>query len=593
MQRTICHIRRLEASRSPLFLYFNFAKQSFMSEHSLTAGSEVPSERFSSSFTDLDQNPVGHTPHAMGLYRPKLFELLMVVLLILATDIALLQRNAGYAGWSLWGAIVGAFLLLGIGVRSLVGLRSRWTWFLTGTIFISSIRLVWQGDWLIVIALLLQLILLAMALHGLKLRGLPFTAFLVGWLPSGFVALPEALYCLSGCTSDRVRRRYLEWGVPLLFGGIFAGIFLKANPDSFIRFWDLCSSYLESVSLWFHDVTFARVFVWSLVCLAGLGALLPKLMPEIVSSERYSPLSGQALAGFDGDRSDVVHYLTFRNTLGLLIGIFGIYLFLEFQSMWFREFPEGFYYSGYAHQGAAWLTMALGLTTIVLSIVFYHASPTPMHQVSRHVRRLRSLGIVWFCQNLLLAMCVYNRLFVYIGFNGMTRLRVLGLLGITCVMVGLVLVLVRVYRGWTFTDLVYRQFWTMATFLLAFLLLPTDTIVYRYNVRCIEMLNARPSVQIVAHRMSPSGYLELLPLVDASDEVVREGVRALLAEEMINIKNRVESTEPNWRSYQYIEGRLIERLESIRSEKLTTYLDSEIKRNQAKERFRGYAMQWY
>ncbi len=66
----------------------------------------------------------------MGLYRPKLFELLMVVLLILATDIALLQRNAGYAGWSLWGAIVGAFLLLGIGVRSLVGLRRRWTWFL-------------------------------------------------------------------------------------------------------------------------------------------------------------------------------------------------------------------------------------------------------------------------------------------------------------------------------------------------------------------------------------------------------------------------------------------------------------------------------
>lgn len=577
----------------PPFLYFNFAKQSFMSEHSLTAGSDAPSERFSSSFTDMDQNPVGNSPRVIGHYRPRLFELLMVVLLILATDIALLQKNAGYAGWSLWGAIVGTFLLLGIGVRSFVGLRSRWTWFLTGTIFISSIRLVWQGDWLIVVALLLQLILLAMTLHGLKLRGLPFTAFLVGWLPSGFVALPEALYCLSGCTSDRVRKRYLEYGVPLLFGGIFAGIFLKANPDSFIRFWDLCSSYLESASLWFQDVTFARVFVWSLVCLAGLGALLPKLMPEITSPEKYSSLSGQDLAGIEGERNDSVHYLTFRNTLVLLIGIFGVYLFLEFQSMWFREFPEGFYYSGYAHQGAAWLTMALALTTMVLSIVFYHASSAPMQQVSTQLRRLRSLGIVWFFQNLLLAMCVYNRMFVYIGFNGMTRLRVLGLLGITCVIVGLVLVLVRVYRGWTFTDLVYRQFWTMASFLLAFLLLPTDTIVYRYNVRCIEKFNARPSVQIVAHRMSSSGYLELLPLVDASDEIVREGVRAFLAEEMINIKNRVEATEPNWRMYQYIEGRLMEKLESIRSEKLSAYLADGPLRNQAKERFRGYAMQWY
>jgi len=56
-------------------------------------------------------------------------------------------------------------------------------------------------------------------------------------------------------------------------------------------------------------------------------------------------------------------YSAYRNTLMTLIVLFTIYLVFEFITLWRREFPPGFYYAGYAHQGAAWLTFALALAT--------------------------------------------------------------------------------------------------------------------------------------------------------------------------------------------------------------------------------------
>ena len=62
-----------------------------------------------------------------------------------------------------------------------------------------------------------------------------------------------------------------------------------------------------------------------------------------------------------------LHYGAVRNTLIALIGLFVVYLVFEFQTLWFREFPDGFYYAGYAHYGAAWLTLALALASGLLS----------------------------------------------------------------------------------------------------------------------------------------------------------------------------------------------------------------------------------
>ena len=73
---------------------------------------------------------------------------------------------------------------------------------------------------------------------------------------------------------------------------------------------------------------------------------------ESASSNRDSQAMAASLAPL---------YSAYRNTLLTVIGLFAVYLVFEFQSLWFREFPKGFHFSGYAHEGAAWLTFALGL----------------------------------------------------------------------------------------------------------------------------------------------------------------------------------------------------------------------------------------
>jgi hypothetical protein len=51
--------------------------------------------------------------------------------------------------------------------------------------------------------------------------------------------------------------------------------------------------------------------------------------------------------------ADWLLYVAYRNMLVALILLFTAYLGFEFATLWFRAFPEGFHYSGYAHEGAA------------------------------------------------------------------------------------------------------------------------------------------------------------------------------------------------------------------------------------------------
>ncbi len=97
----------------------------------------------------------------------------------------------------------------------------------------------------------------------------------------------------------------------------------------------------------------------------------------------------------------------------------------------------------------------------------------------------------------------------------------------------------------------------------------------------------------MAHTISPSGISELVQLVDAKDEILRDGIRAFLAEEMVSLKNTTEVTNQNWRTYQFAENSLREKLEALREDKLSPYLADDNLRNRTLERFRTYVMQWY
>lgn len=58
-----------------------------------------------------------------------------------------------------------------------------------------------------------------------------------------------------------------------------------------------------------------------------------------------------------------------------------------------------------------------------------------------------------------LALIVYNRLSIYVNFNGMTRMQTVGLLGMTSVLVGFLLVVRKISKGHDFRWLVRRSGW--------------------------------------------------------------------------------------------------------------------------------------
>jgi hypothetical protein len=280
-------------------------------------------------------------------------------------------------------------------------------------------------------------------------------------------------------------------------------------------------------------------------------------------------------------------FSAYRNTLVVVILLFAGYLAFEFQSLWFRTFPVGFHYSGYAHEGAAWLTVALALASVILSAIFRGRI-----LYDDRLPRLRKLAWLWSIENMLLAIAVYHRLFIYIGFNGMTRMRTVGLFGMSAVVVGFLVVLWKIARNHDFGWLVRRHLWTVSLAVYLYSITPVDLLVMRYNVRRILNGDSAPCVQISVHPISAEGYLVLHPLMDSADAMISEGLKSMLANRLDESERRaLEREQKGWKSHQVAESRLLQQLRGMRS-RWTAYDDPQI-RSAKLEEFHAYAYQWF
>ena len=220
--------------------------------------------------------------------------------------------------------------------------------------------------------------------------------------------------------------------------------------------------------------------------------------------------------------------------------------------MWRRDFPAGFYYAGYAHQGAAWLTFALALATGLLSLVF-------RGQILRDERQntLRLLAWIWSGLNLLLAIAVYNRLWIYVGYNGMTTLRTVGFFGTTLVVVGFVLVVIKIAANRGFWWLIRAQLAALVLAVIAYGLFPVDWVSHRYNVSRITDGYLHPSVMIAVKPVDDSAMLCLLDLVSTKDPLIREGALAMLAQRQDEIESLGKQEPWHWTKYQYATEKLL------------------------------------
>jgi len=510
----------------------------------------------------------------------RLREILAVFGIVVVADITI-YRGAGFAGIAALLCAVSLLLWFGKAART----ARKWsTLLIMAMLWLLAARIVWCGSILRTIVGAGVLLAFAVVLSGLH----PYVAEVLGFparmLLGGTRGIVDYRRGLARLHIAPTRSRWLSVTLPLVTVVLFSLLFVLANPDLLSVLGQWADQVLQNIRAWVLDrlPPGLEVLFWMVTAWIAIGMLRPLSARPLFDEEtRASDPSGDATSVSSS------WYPAVRNTLVGVIVLFAIYLIFEFQTLWFRDFPKGFYYSGYAHQGAAWLTVALALATVVLSLAF-------RGQLLRdaRVRTLRQMAWIWSLQNMLLAVAVYHRMFIYIGFNGWTPMRMVGLYGISAVVIGFLLVLWKIARNHSFPWLAQRHAWTVAWAVYLFALTPVDAIVTRQNVRRILAGDPAPSVQISVHPISAEGVTLLEPLLECRDTVIREGVRAFLAERHEQARRAVERQHADgWTAYQCADRWVLDRLDACQDQ-LARYQDP-TRRQAALDAFHHYAYQWY
>lgn len=508
-------------------------------------------------------------------------ELLSVLVLVALSDLVI-YRGHGFAGYAALFLIAPVLLLAG----SPFPRPRKSCRVVVAMLLLLAARMIWLGSPLEAVVGFTLLVTSAMAIAGRHLYVLDIGAYALQTVAAGCVGIAHYVESSRDLSPKSVRVPWLNVILPLAALALFGTFFILANPD-------LASSCVEIINgavRWLADWTGRLSLSWSevLFWVAAAWVIIGLLRPIVERSvlDRFST-DGRSSADRSVTPAECRLYPALRNTLLALIALFIVYLAFEFKTLWFRVFPKGFYFAGYAHEGAAWLTASLALATIVLSLIF-------RGNVLRDPRlpRLRRLAWIWSAENLVLAATVYNRLWIYVTFNGMTRMRTVAIFGVSAVVAGVVLVIGKIVWNRDFVWLLRRHLAALAMVIYLFALTPVDALVHAYNVRRILAGDLAPSVQISVHPVDAEGILVLRPLLGSDHEIIREGIRAMLAERAIQLERSANQPgQQHWTAFQLADRVLSQELDAIRPD-WVQYRDAS-QRAAARRRFDEYVYQWY
>lgn len=492
----------------------------------------------------VEQSPRGLLPVL------SLRELLAIVLIVILADVSI-YWGQGYTGLAafLSGSLL-AFCIAKYPPKHAIGSNIV----LALMIFAMSARLMWYGSALRSFMGIVTLLAFAAAAQGI----VPHVISVISLISQAFFAGIAALFgtLIEQRRSLRAKRNVL--GIPVSLNLIlplivcigFTTVFVLANPDA-VTFLGEQWKALRVWSDWFIRTVLrpTEVLFWIAVAWVSAGLLKPFLpFPKF-----------QATAASRAPAESML-FTACRNTLVMVNVLFVGYLCIEFITLWTRKIPEGFYYAGYAHAGAAWLTVALAMATALLSLIF---SGTMLRDPRQG--QLRMLANLWSVQNFLLALSVYNRLFIYINFNGLTQMRIVGLFGVSLVVVGFLLVLWKIASGRTFAWLVQQQLWALVLAVWVYAMVPVDGMAASYNVRKIQQNDLAACMQIGVQPLDLEGVLAILPLLDSPVVEIREGVAAIVVEWQEELGKRHNSiTHRHWTTQQAAEEHALREFERVR-----------------------------
>jgi hypothetical protein len=347
----------------------------------------------------------------------------------------------------------------------------------------------------------------------------------VGLLPSRIRSTFAGLRSLAARTRFG-KLSLLPIVVPAALVLAFLGVFALANPlvaHGLATAWAALSRVASVPS-------FGRVFFWTATLLSGLVLLRPGM--RLARGGEHAEANGEASG---------TSLLVARNALVAQNVLFLGYNALDARYLWAGSAPAGMTTQHYAHAGAFWLTIALVMLTAVIGVMFRG----PLAHDAR-ARTARALAYAWIAQGFVLAFGTYRRIAIHIAKSGLSDLRIVGILGTTLVVCGVVLALIKLRRGLTFTWLLRRQLDALAVTTVLYAVAPTHLLSARVNVARVEHGEYRPILHAFRQSHEPESAAALLPLLDHPDVRVREGVAALLDDERSRLHDAAEK-RTSWR----------------------------------------------
>ncbi len=348
--------------------------------------------------------------------------------------------------------------------------------------------------------------------------------------------------------------------VPIFLVFVFGSLFVLANPA--IQEWlkgieewlDQILLHFDEVIRWLFKLRFWRQVVVFIFAFCGLcGLLAPRIWAPTPSRSQFAELELRP----EEKPVTPTHIAMYWNSLFALIILFAVDLTFDFYSLLTWKPPVGFDYGTYCHEGAFWLTMALGLATLVLAGIF-------RQKVCSHekVNSLKRLAFIWIAENALLALTIYVRLGIYVQRSGLTCLRVVGFFGTTAVAVGIVWMALKLRKdrpaGW----LLGRYTWTVAALIWLYSVMPVDFIVWKYNMAAFQAGNNAVLVHVADQFISGEGLVPLFDLLQSENPIVRNGAAARIG------MQQPKKNSGDWRNHFLLERRLRKLYEDPKNQKL-------------------------
>jgi uncharacterized protein DUF4153 len=540
----------------------------------------LPDEEPTHDEREASNRPLGCGEAALGLPL-RAWDTLVIILLAIAADICLYSYPGGTGSGVL-------FLVAMVGLVTAAPGRGRNAPpALVLTIALLAGISAWTLWWLPTCLGWLALGALAIKLHRPEwsitelIWAVPWTAVL-----APLKLLGHLCRSMSARTAARTAGRWFRARVvlvPIIVCLLFLVIFYNASPVFAQTLDDLFETFTNWFEDFFHLFTFGRMLTWLLWLMLFAALIRPVVRSWIANllarcTENLEPPKNMQSSNY----ATAVSTLLSVNLLFLLFNIQdSVYLYFK------AELPPGIAYYKFAHNGCGWLTVGLILSTAVIGLIF-------RGRMNFHPRGglLRALACVWVLLNGVMAVGALRRLQMYVNYNGLTRLRLVGLYGVVLVIVGLAVMVWKVRKAKNFAWLVRRDllaFWIIAVLLA---LTPRDTVCVQYNVSEVMSGNHRPLATIMGKTWAAGALPRMIPLLDyegEKQETIRKGVAGLLGRRLLKLR---AATTERWTEWQWADAWALGRLEQVAG-RLDTTLPLEGHRSPAESRLGSYARRWW